>query len=109
MALHISHVGYVMPMLDGRTGGFVAILAISGLTLTVRACPQTCMLNKSSGKNVVWKCGMPNFSTSLFDTTASLETHNRFDSLSSLSDPESPIPDIIPLPPPPPPLQLHPL
>ena len=33
------------------------------------------------------KCGMPNFSTSLFDTTASLETHNRFDSLSSLSDP----------------------
>ena len=29
------------------------------------------------------------------DTTASLETHNRFDSLSSLSDPESPIPDII--------------
>ena len=41
------------------------------------------------------KCGMPIFSTSLFDTTASLETHNRFDSLSSLSDPESPIPDII--------------
>ena len=31
----------------------------------------------------------------IFDTTASLETHNRFDSLSSLSDPESPIPDII--------------
>ena len=59
------------------------------------------------GKNIVWecmKCGMPNFSTSLFDTTASLETHNRFDSLSSLSDPESPIPDIIG-----PPLQLHPL
>ena len=42
---------------------------------------------------------MPNFSTSLFDTTASLETHNRFDSLSSLSDPESPIPDIIAPPP----------
>ena len=40
MALHISHVGYVMPMLDGRTVGFVAILAISGITLTVRACPQ---------------------------------------------------------------------
>ena len=56
------------------------------------------ILNKSSGKNIVWecmKCGMPNFSTSLFDTTASLETHNRFDSLSSLSDPESPIPDKI--------------
>ena len=41
------------------------------------------------------ECGMPNFSTSLFDTKASLETHNRFDSLSSLSDPECPIPDII--------------
>ena len=56
------------------------------------------ILNKSSGIIIVWecmKCGMPNFSTSLFDTTASLETHNRFDSLSSLSDPESPIPDII--------------
>ena len=56
------------------------------------------ILNKSSGKNIVWeclKCGMPNFSTSLFDTTASLGTHNRFDSLSSLSDPLSPIPDII--------------
>ena len=56
------------------------------------------ILNKSSGKNIVWeclKCGMPNFSTSLFDT------HNRFDSLSSLSDPDSPIPDIIG-----PPLQL---
>ena len=56
------------------------------------------ILNKSLGKNIVWecmKCGMPNFSTSLFDTTASLETHNRFDSLSSLSDPESLIQDII--------------
>ena len=63
------------------------------------------ILNKSSGKNIVWeclKCGMPNFSTSLFDTTASLETHNRFDLLSSLSDPESPIPDITATPPPPP-------
>ena len=64
------------------------------------------ILNKSSGKNIVWeclKCGMPNFSTSLFDTPASLKTHNRFDSLSSLSDPEIPIPDIIapPLQPPP--------
>ena len=57
------------------------------------------ILNKSSGKSIVWecmKCGMPNFSTSLFDTTAYMETHNRFDSLSSLSDPESPISDIIP-------------
>ena len=62
------------------------------------------ILNKSSGKNIVWeclKCGMPNFSTSLFDTTASLETHNRFDSLSFLSDPESAIPDINCTPPPP--------
>ena len=32
MALHASHVRYMMPMLDGRTGGFVAILAISGTT-----------------------------------------------------------------------------
>ena len=38
---------------------------------------------------------MPNFSTSLFDTTASLETHNLFDCFSPLSNPESPIPDII--------------
>ena len=56
------------------------------------------ILNKSSCKNIVWeclKCGMPSFSTSLFDTTASLETHNRFDSLSSLSDPESLTQDII--------------
>ena len=44
---------------------------------------------------------MPNFSTSLFDTTASLESHNQFYSLSSLSNPESRIPDIIALPPPP--------
>ena len=63
------------------------------------------ILNKSSGKNIVWeclKCGMPNFSTTLFDTTASLEAHNRFDFLSSLSDPESLIPEIIAPPPPPP-------
>ena len=46
----------------------------------------------------ILKIGMPNFSASLFDTTASLETHNRFDSPSSLSDPESPIQDIIPPP-----------
>ena len=45
------------------------------------------------------KCEVPNFSTSLIDTTDSLEIHNRFDSLSSLSDPESPIPDIPPPPP----------
>ena len=34
-------------------------------------------------------------STSLFDTTASLDTYNRFDSLSSLSEPDSPVPDNI--------------
>ena len=38
---------------------------------------------------------MPNFSTSLFDTTASLEVSNRFETLSSLSEPESPVPDNI--------------
>ena len=38
MALHISHVGYVMPMLDGRTGGFVAILTISGFWHHVGFC-----------------------------------------------------------------------
>ena len=48
------------------------------------------------------KCGMPNFSTTLFDTSTSLDTHNRFDSLSSLSDPEGPVPDNIAPPPPPP-------
>ena len=45
MALHISHVGYVMQMFDGRTGGFVAILAISGITLTVRACHHLCIVS----------------------------------------------------------------
>ena len=29
----------------GRTGGFVAILAIGGITLTVRACPQLCIVS----------------------------------------------------------------
>ena len=37
---------------------------------------------------------MPNFSTSLFDTTA-LEVSNRFETLSSLSEPDSPVPDNI--------------
>ena len=41
------------------------------------------------------KCGMPNFSTTLFDTSSSFDTQNRFDALSSLSDPESPVPDNI--------------
>ena len=57
--------------------------------------------NKSSGEGIVWeciKCGMPNFSTTLFDTSTSLDTQNRFDSLSSLSNPESPMQDNIPPP-----------
>ena len=41
------------------------------------------------------RCGMPNFSTSLFDTTASLEVSNKFETLSSLSEPDSPVPDNI--------------
>ena len=62
--------------------------------------------NKSLSKSIAWeciRCGMPNFSTSLFDT--SLEVSNRFESLSSLSEPDSPIPDNID-PPPPPQMQL---
>ena len=54
--------------------------------------------NKSLSKSIAWeciRCGMPNFSTSLFDTTSSLEVSNRFESLSSLSEPDSPIPDNI--------------
>ena len=46
------------------------------------------ILNKSSGRNIVWeclKCETQKFSKSPIDTTAFLETHNRFDSLSSLS------------------------
>ena len=60
------------------------------------------LYNKSLSKSIAWeclKCGMPNFSTSLFDTTASLDTYNRFDSLSSLSEPDSPVPDNIAPPP----------
>ena len=54
--------------------------------------------NRSLGKSMAWecmRCGMPNFSTSLFDTTASLEVSNRFETLSSLSEPDSPVPDNI--------------
>ena len=59
--------------------------------------------NRSLGKSMAWecmRCGMPNFSTSLFDTTASLEVSNRFETLSSLSEPDSPVPDNIAPPPP---------
>ena len=65
--------------------------------------------NGSLGESMAWecmRCGMPNFSTSLFDTTASLEVSNRFETLSSLSEPDSPVPDDIAPPPPPPPKQL---
>ena len=58
--------------------------------------------NRSLGKSMAWecmRCGMPNFSTSLFDTTASLEVSNRFETLSSLSEPDSPVPDNIAPPP----------
>ena len=54
--------------------------------------------NKSLSKSIAWqciRCGMPNFSTSLFDTTASLEVSNRFETLLSLSEPDSPVPDSI--------------
>ena len=54
--------------------------------------------SKSLSKSIAWeciRCGMPNFSTSLFDTTASLEVSNRFETLSSLSEPDSPVPDNI--------------
>ena len=54
--------------------------------------------NKSLNKSIAWeciRCGMPNFSTSLFDTTASLEVSNIFETLSSLSEPDSPVPDNI--------------
>ena len=54
--------------------------------------------NRSLGKSMAWecmRCGMPNFSTSLFDTTASLEVSNRLETLSSLSEPDSPVPDNI--------------
>ena len=54
--------------------------------------------NRSLSKGIACeciRCGMPNFSTSLFDTTASLEVSNRFETLSSLSEPDSPVPDNI--------------
>ena len=58
-----------------------------GMSLTMYS-----IYNKSLRTSVAWecmKCGMPNFSTSLFDTSASLDTHNRFYTLSSLSEPDS--------------------
>ena len=38
--IHISPAGFVMSVLVGRTVGFVAILAMSGITKTVRVCQQ---------------------------------------------------------------------
>ena len=38
---------------------------------------------------------MPNFFTSLFDTTTSLDVSNRFETLTSLSEPDSPVRDNI--------------
>ena len=59
--------------------------------------------NRTLNKSMSWecvRCGMPNFSTSLFDTSASLDVSNRFETLSTLSEPDSPIPDNIAPPPP---------
>ena len=90
-----------MSVLAGKTEGFVVIPVTSGIILTVRACLQLCMesrINKSLSKSIASdriRCGMPNFSTSLYDTTASLEVSNRFETLSSLSEPDSPVPDHI--------------
>ena len=66
--------------------------------------------NRSLSKSSAWeciRCGMPNFSTSLFDTIASLEVSNRFETFSSLSESDSPVPDNIAPPPPPPPIKQH--
>ena len=68
MAFHISHVGYVMPMLDGRTGGFVAILAISGITLTVRACPPRVCARMSIPKMSIPKMSTPKMSIPIMST-----------------------------------------
>ena len=46
--------------------------------------------NQTLDRSLAWKClkcGMPNFSTSLFDTMGLIDTSNRFD---SLSIPDSP-------------------
>ena len=58
--------------------------------------------NRTLNKCMAWecvRCGMPNFSTSLFDTSAFLDVSNRFETLSTLSEPDSPIPDNIAPPP----------
>ena len=48
--------------------------------------------NQTLDRSLAWeclKCGMPNFSTALFDTIGLIDTSNRFD---SLSIPDSPVP-----------------
>ena len=71
-----------MSVLVGRTEGFVAILAMSGITDCQGMSPtMDSIYNRSLGKSIAWeyiRCGMPNVSTSLFDTTAFLEVFNRF-------------------------------
>ena len=88
-----------MSVLAGKTEGFVVKSVIwyhidcQGMSSTMYG-----IYNKSLSKSIAWeciRCGMPNFSTSLFDTEASLEVSNRFETLSSLSEPDSPVPDHI--------------
>ena len=59
------------------------------------------LFNKSCNQSMYWecyKCGLPNFSTSLFDTMSYMNSTNKFDSLSSCDSsgyPLSPLPDDI--------------
>lgn len=57
------------------------------------------LFNRSGNQSAAWECcqcGMPNLSTSLFDSYANISTSNRFDSLSgSVSEPDSPLPTFL--------------